>query len=53
MNYGQMASTGATVTIGSVVLDQVELVSIAGGLVLLGALMIRFAFRRKKSPQEV
>jgi hypothetical protein len=53
MNYGQLASTGATVTIGGIVLDQVQLVGIAGGVVVLGALCIRFAFRRGKSPQEV
>lgn len=52
MGYGSLASTGAALTIGSIVLDQIQLVGIAGGLVVAGALCIRFSFRRGKTPEE-
>jgi len=53
MGYGSMASTGATVSIFGIAFDQMQIVGIAAGLVVAGALVIRFAFRRGKSPQEV
>jgi hypothetical protein len=53
VNYGQLASTGVTVSLFGVMFNQIELVGIAGGLVLAGALCIRVAFRRGKSPQDV
>ncbi|MFE9127071.1 hypothetical protein ACFYOF_16900 [Streptomyces sp. NPDC007148] len=53
MHYGSLAATGATLTIGGVVLDQVWLVGAAAGLVLVGALCVRFGFRRGKTPSDV
>jgi hypothetical protein len=53
MGYGSLASTGVSISIFGVVLDQMQVVGIAAGLVLAGALLIRFGFRRGKSPQEV
>lgn len=53
MHYGSLASTGATLTIGGVVLNQMWLVAAAAGLVLIGALLIRVTFRRGKTPQDI
>lgn len=53
MNYGQLAQTGASLTIGGVVLDQMWLITAAAGLVIAGALLIRFGFRRGKTPGDV
>lgn len=53
MNYGSMAGTGATVTLFGVAFDQFQLIAISAGLVILGALAVRYGFRRGKSAQEV
>lgn len=50
MNYGKLAYTGmGTLTIGGVVLNQWALLGIAAGLVVAGALLIRFGWRRGKN----
>ena len=47
MNYGKLVYTGlGTVTIGGVVFNQWALLGIAAGLVAVGALLIRYAWRR-------
>lgn len=53
MHYGSLAATGATLTIGGIVLDQVWLVGIAAALVVGGALLIRVGFRRGKTPSDI
>lgn len=53
MNYGSLASTGASLTIGGIVLDQVWLVGLAVVLVVGGALLTRVAFRRGKTPSDI
>lgn len=53
MGYGTLASTGASIAIGGVILDQFWLVGASLGLVVAGALVIRYGFRRGKSPEEV
>lgn len=53
MSHGSLAATGATLTIGSIVLDQVQVVGLAAALVLGGALLIRVTFRRGKTPQDI
>ncbi|MES4892038.1 hypothetical protein [Streptomyces sp. NPDC096012] len=51
--YGQLAATGTSLTIGSIVLDQTWLIAAALGLVVLGALFIRLGFRRGKGPEVI
>ncbi|GAA3077627.1 hypothetical protein [Streptomyces glomeratus] len=51
--YGQLAATGTSLTIGSIVLDQTWLIAAALGLVVFGALCIRVGFRRGKGPGEI
>lgn len=53
MGYGSLASTGATVSVFGIALGQVQVVGLAATLVIAGALLIRFGFRRSKSHQEV
>jgi hypothetical protein len=53
MNYGSLASTGTGLAIGGVILSQTQLVGIAIGAIVLGALLVRITFRRGKSPLEV
>lgn len=53
MHYGSLAATGATLTIGGIVFDQVWLVGIAAGLIVAGALAVRFGFRRGKTPSDI
>jgi hypothetical protein len=53
VNYGSLASTGATLTIGGIVFDQIWLIAAAFGLVLIGALCIRLGFRRGKNPGQI
>ncbi|MFI1170826.1 hypothetical protein [Streptomyces melanogenes] len=53
MNYGSLASTGVTLTIGGIVLDQVWLIALAAGLVVMGAVVIRLGFRRGKTPRDI
>lgn len=53
MGYGSLASTGATISIFGIALDQIQVVGLAAGLVIAGAFLIRFGFRRGKTPQEV
>lgn len=53
--YGNgLAFTGlGTITIGGLVFDQVWLVAAAVTLVVVGALMVRFGFRRGKTAKDV
>ncbi|WP_416976668.1 hypothetical protein [Streptomyces sp. T028] len=53
MHYGSLAATGASLTIGGIVLDQVWLVGLAVALVVGGALLVRAGFRRGKTPQDI
>lgn len=53
MNYGSLANTGVSLTIGGIVLNQTWLVAAAAGLVLAGALLIRVSFRRGKTPRDI
>lgn len=53
MHYGSLAATGATLTIGGIVLDQIWLVGIAAGLVIGGALVVRVGFRRRKTASQI
>lgn len=53
MHYGSLAATGATITIGGIVFDQLRLVAIAAGLIIAGALLIRAGFRRGKTPSDI
>jgi hypothetical protein len=48
-SYGSLPMTGATVTIGGLVLDQSWLLGAGIGVVILGAFVARFAFRRHKT----
>jgi hypothetical protein len=50
---GTLAATGTSLTIGSIVIDQTWLIAAAAGLVLLGALCVRFGFRRGKGPGDI
>lgn len=50
MNYGKLAYTGmGALTVGGVALNQYALLGIATGLVITGALLVRFAWRRGKA----
>lgn len=53
--YGSgLAYTGlGTITIGGLVFDQVWLVAIAVSLVVVGALLVRFGFRRGKTAKDI
>lgn len=53
MNYGSLAATGATLTIGGIVLGQVWLVAISAGLIIAGALVVRVSFRRRKTASQI
>lgn len=49
MNYGKLAYTGmGTLTIGGLVINQWGLLGIAAGLVVAGAIAIRYGWRRGK-----
>ena len=49
-DYGKLAYTGAgTLTIGGVVLNQWGLLGIAVGTIVVGALLVRYAWRRGKT----
>jgi ABC-type Mn2+/Zn2+ transport system permease subunit len=51
--YGGLASTGlGTITIGALVISQVWLVVGAFTLVIIGALLVRYTFRRNKTPKD-
>ena len=52
-SYGSLPVTGASVTIGSLVFDQVWLLLVGATLVLGGALIARFGFRRDKTPLDI
>jgi hypothetical protein len=51
--YGSLPVTGATVTIGSLVFDQVWLLAVGISIVLAGAMIARFGFRRDKTVQDI
>jgi hypothetical protein len=53
MNYGSLAATGSGLTIGGVLLSQTQVVGISIAVIVIGALLIRLAFRRGKTPLEV
>ena len=53
MHYGSLAATGATLTIGGIVLEQGWLIGIATGLILAGGLLIRVGFRRGKNVGDI
>jgi hypothetical protein len=50
MDYGKAALplTGAGIAVGGVIIDQVWLLAIAGGLIAGGALLLRLTYRRGK-----
>lgn len=49
MNYGKLAYTGmGTVSIAGVTFDQWTLLGVAAGLVVIGAVLVRHAWRRGK-----
>lgn len=47
---GTLPFTGAGVALGSIVLGQGTIVAIALGLIVVGALAVRFGFRRGQTP---
>jgi hypothetical protein len=48
--YNRLAYTGgATVAFGGVVLDQLQVALIAVGMIVVGAALVRFAWRRGKT----
>lgn len=52
--YGGLAYTGlGSIALGSLVLNQVWLVGLAFVLILAGALLVRYSFRRAKSPRDI
>lgn len=53
MNYGRLPLTGAGLTLGAVVIDQLQLAGVAFVLLLLGALLIRYTWRRGKTPADL
>lgn len=54
MDYGKgLAMTGPGIAIGGTVFGPPLLVAIAGGAILLGGLVIRFGWRRKKAVTEL
>lgn len=48
-DYGKLASTGAGIAIGGVFINQLWLLAIAVGCMLVGALAIRLGWRRNKT----
>jgi hypothetical protein len=53
MNYGRLPFTGAGVTLGAVVINQFQLAGVAFVLLLLGALLVRYTWRRGKTPADL
>lgn len=55
MNYGghSLAATGLGLTIGGVFFDQMALVGISLGLIVAGAMVVRYGFRRGKNVGDV
>lgn len=51
MYHGTLPVTGG-IAIGSIVLGQTAVAAIAVGLILAGAMLVRFGFRRNKSATE-
>jgi len=51
--YASVGATGASLAATGAIMDQLTLVGIAAGLVLTGAIMIRFGFRRGKTPLDI
>jgi hypothetical protein len=45
--------TGAGVTLGAVVINQFQLAGVAFVLLLLGALLVRYTWRRGKTPADL
>jgi hypothetical protein len=55
MDYGKASAlpfTGAGITIGAVVIDQVWLAALAVGVIAAGAVLTRVGWRRGKAPTE-
>jgi hypothetical protein len=55
MDYGKASAlpfTGAGITIGALVIDQVWLAAVAVGVIATGAVFTRFGWRRGKAPTE-
>lgn len=50
MDYGKgsLPLTGAGIAVGGVIIDQVWLLAVAGGLIGVGALLLRVGYRRRK-----
>jgi hypothetical protein len=46
VDYGKLPFTGAGFAVGGIVFDQVRLVAIAVGIMVIGMLMVRFGWRR-------
>lgn len=53
MHYGQLATAGTALTVAGVVLGQVWLVAGTVGAVAVTALVIRYGFRRGRTPQDL
>lgn len=51
--YGTLPVTGASLTLGGVMLDQVWLLGFGMGIVVLGAVAIRTSWRRGKGVTEL
>jgi hypothetical protein len=55
MDYGKPSAlpfTGAGITIGAIVIDQLWLAAVAAGIIAAGAVLTRFGWRRGKAPTE-
>lgn len=54
MEYGPSAPLAATgATLGAILLDQAALIGVGLGAVIVGALLIRASFRRRKAVTEI
>ena len=51
--YGKLPFTGAGITVGTLVLTQLQLTAAAFALLLVGALLVRWSWRRGKSPADL
>lgn len=55
MDYGKPSAlpfTGAGITIGAIVIDQLWLAAVAAGIIAVGAVLTRFGWRRGKAPTQ-
>jgi hypothetical protein len=46
--YGRLAATGGGISVAGMAIDQLWMVAAATGLVVVGAVLIRFGFRRER-----